>query len=402
MENRQRESSKRSIGVRVVVCLVILLMAGAGFIALKSMKKAPVRVKKVERPLKVATIVATRKDVPVVLSGHGELRSIRTLSLAAEVSGKVSEIHPHLETGAIITGGELLFAINDVDFRTSYDINRTRLTIIENDLALARKELKRVKTLFEKNKVGTESGVESSQKAENSVADRAAQVRQAMIQAKINFDRCRVHAPFTGRIVSADIEAGQYVSPGKTIIVMADDSALEVEIPIYGRDGVTWLTFSKNNENDANWFGAIEPVDCQVYWTEAPTQIFHGTLHRVSSFSSNTRSLKVVVRINGEEERLHHPFPLTSGMFVAVAIPGRTMHGVIELPRTAVSFENSVHVIRDGRLYSVPVEVTRVQGDKAYVSKGINEGDQVITTRLIDPLEGSLVQVITQKNGGSQ
>ena len=73
------------------------------------------------------------------------------------------------------------------------------------------------------------------------------------------------------------------------------------------------------------------------------------------------------------------------------------MEQVVELPRSAVSFENTVYVIRDGRLETVPVQVARVQDNKAYISKGISQGDMVITTRLVNPLERSLVQVLNRR-----
>jgi multidrug efflux system membrane fusion protein len=66
---------------------------------------------------------------------------------------------------------------------------------------------------------------------------------------------------------------------------------------------------------------------------------------------------------------------------------------VIRLPRWAVSFENTVHVSVESRLKTVPVEVERVQGEEAFVSGGLNAGDVVVVTRLIDPLENSLLEL---------
>ena len=71
---------------------------------------------------------------------------------------------------------------------------------------------------------------------------------------------------------------------------------------------------------------------------------------------------------------------------------------VVELPRWAVSFENTVYVIRDERLETVPVQVARVQDNKAYIRKGISQSDMVITTRLVNPLERSLVQIIDERS----
>jgi hypothetical protein len=58
-----------------------------------------------------------------------------------------------------------------------------------------------------------------------------------------------------------------------------------------------------------------------------------------------------------------------------------------------VSFENTVHVSVDSHLKTVPVEVERVQGEEAFVSGGLAPGDVVVVTRLIDPLENSLLEL---------
>jgi len=396
------EKKKRSVIGRAVICLAVLLLACGVFIGLKSMKKPPEKTAREERPIKVETISVYRKDVPVWLKGYGELRPIRQVEIASEVAGRIVEIHPRLQAGEIITEGELLFKINDIDYRTDYQINKDRVSILNKDLELAQRELKRVKTLFTKNKVGTAAGVDLAEKTVNTAADRLAQAQLAMTRAKISYDRSMVVAPFTLRIIATDLEAGQYVSPGKTLVTVADDSWFEVEVPIYSRDAVDWLVFSSTEIADRNWFAFQDKVKCQVRWTESGEAVFDGLLHRVSSYSAETRNVIIIVRVGrdeNEQNRVRYGMPLVAGMFVSVEIPGRIMKDVAPVPRIAVSFENSVHVVRDNRLYTVPVKVVRIQGDYAYIADGLNEGDQVITTRLVNPLDGSQVKVVASSGG---
>jgi hypothetical protein len=80
-------------------------------------------------------------------------------------------------------------------------------------------------------------------------------------------------------------------------------------------------------------------------------------------------------------------------MFCLVEIPGRVMPRVIALPRWAVSFENTVFVARDNRLKTIEVQVARIQGEEAFVAGGLEDGEQVIVTRLVDPLENALLKI---------
>ncbi len=404
MMSEQLEKSVRgTVIIRVVACLLILAVSFGGFRFLKSRKKAPAQAELVERPLKVEAVSVAFIEVPVLIEAHGELRSIRRVDIAAEVAGSVVEVHPRLQTGEVIPEGELLFAIDDRDYRTEYESNKVRLGILTRDKELTQKDLQRVRTLFEKNKVGTRAGVEKAEQAANTAADRLAQVRQAMTRAEINLERCRVKAPFSCRITSKNIEKGQYVSPGKIALGLADDSVLELEVPVDSRDALQWLQFAgaeSGGKATEAWFSRLQPVQCKVNWTEDPKNQAVGILDRVSLFDEKTRTVKVVLRIEGKqfEDRLE-VLPLVAGMFCRAEIPGRSLQQVVELPRWAVSFKNTVYVVREDRLETVPVKVARVQGNKAYISEGLAEGDMVITTRLANPLERSLVEISSQSDG---
>jgi len=400
MSEKQEKSIRATVLIRVVVCLIIILMGFGGFKFLASKKKAPSQIEQVERAIRVETVTATFKNVPVEIESHGELRSIRMVEIAAEVAGSVVEVHPRLQTGEVIAKGELLFAIDDRDYRSEYESNKTRFAILKRDKELTAKELQRVRTLFEKNKVGTRAGVEKTEQAANNSADRLAQIQQAMTRAEIKLERCKVFAPFTCRITFKKIETGQYVAPGKIVLGLADDSVLELEVPLDSRDAYKWLQFTDAKDHkpatSEAWFAGLKPVQCAVTWTEDVNNRATGILNRVSVFDEKTRTVKVILRIESKQlAQQNSVIPLVSGMFCRATIPGKSMEQVVELPRWAVSFENTVYMVHEGRLQTVPVVVVRVQNNNAYISRGLTEGDTVITTRLVSPLEHSLVQVVT-------
>jgi multidrug efflux pump subunit AcrA (membrane-fusion protein) len=67
-----------------------------------------------------------------------------------------------------------------------------------------------------------------------------------------------------------------------------------------------------------------------------------------------------------------------------------------------VSFENTVYIANDNRLKTVPIKVARVEGENAYVDDGLNAGDMVIITRLIDPLENALLEIANKSHKEKQ
>ena len=440
-------SNRRRLAFRVVVCALILA-AGAGIMAwLVATRKPPVEVKASERALPVEVVRVRPVDTQVWLEGFGQAEALNRVDIAPEVSGRVIRINPGLEEGNVIAKGELLFAIDERDYRAAYDdaraavarwetsvarlekqfeLEKKRLVTIERNRDLARAEYLRAKKLFEANQVGTRSGVEQAEQAYNAAVDLADQLEQAValfpmrikeaksalaaararkVATAARLERCRVTAPFTGRIEFVRLEKDQFVSPGQRVLTLADDSILEIRVPLSSEEAGRWLRFGRGDRRRA-WFAPLEKVACRVSSTaHGKVNHWRGTLDRVVDFSPKSRTVTVAVRIEAPQACSSEPegLPLVAGMFCTVRIPGRILPRIIALPREAVSFENTVYKVVDGRLKTTRVVVARSQGDQVFISAGLEPGDLVIVTRLVNPLENSLVRyTLAGRNKGER
>jgi RND family efflux transporter MFP subunit len=376
--------------VRIALCLLILVAGAAGMKWLKAMKKPPVQVEQQERALPVQVLLAQAETVPVIISGYGEVAARSVITLPAEVSGRITTAHENLQIGAVIQQGEVLYMINDQDYRLELNSTQARLKNLSRDLELARKEHARLSSLHQKN-IGSQSNVEQAERAVNSIQTQIIQLEQAQKQAKLHLSRCLIRAPFTGRITELFAEQGEYVTPGKNLLTLADDRDLEAQVPLDSREALKWLRFQPAQKG--SWFGRPEKTVCTVTWTENETVQAKGSVDRAVRFDSKTRSLVLAVRIQPKQGAA---IPLTQGMFCRVDIQGHAIKQAFALPRQAVSFENTVYVVKENRLQTRPVEVARVQNGKALVVSGLQEGEQVIVTRLENPPENSLVQIQNQ------
>jgi multidrug efflux pump subunit AcrA (membrane-fusion protein) len=419
----------------ILFCLLFLSVGIFGMAALADSKKPPAEAKIEERVLQVEAIRARPVDVPVVITGYGEVRPLRAVAVSPEVSGTVIEVHPRLDSGEIIPGGEALFRIDTRNYDAAmkearatvmqwentikrlekqYASDRQRLHTLQRNRELAQLEFNRLRKLYRKDKVGTRSGVEKAEQACNVATDQVDQMNQALAlypiqikevmgslasaQARLsvaaaNLERCTVAVEFDARVKSVSIEQGQYVAPGQHVLTLADDAMLEIHVPLDSRDARQWLKFSGSRKHRGTaWFAGLEPVTCSIRWTEAgDNPACRGQLHRVVRFDRHTRTLTVAVRI--DSAKAVQGLPLVEGMFCAVDIPGKTLKNVYRLPSWAVSYENTVYQIRESRLKTVSVEMVRVEGDTAIVAAGLQPGDLVVTTRLSDPLENIRLEI---------
>jgi RND family efflux transporter MFP subunit len=450
MESNNRYKSKRpvvNVMMRIVICAVILGIGVLGMTQLASLKKPPAEVAVTEQPIRVHALTIHPGDVPVFITGYGEAKTITEVVIAPEISGQVVAKHPRLHIGEIITKGETLFKIDPRNYQAAYDearasvaqlvssverlkkqyaIDQDRYKTLLRNQELSRAEFNRLQQLYENDKVGTRSGVENAEKGYNTAMDQADQMKRAIelypIQIKetqsslasararmdlawANLDRCAMKAPFSGRIKVVSLEKGQFVSPGQQVLTLADDSTLEIQVPLDSRDARQWLQFEKTPTTAGTaWFADLKKVPCEIRWTENKAgHTWIGKLHRVVKFDQKTRTLTVAVRIDSDHimAQIDSRLPLVEGMFCSVRIPGKTLVGVFRLPRQAVSFEKTIHVVVDNRLRTRLVTVVRIDGESTYVSEGLRSGDTVITTRLVDPLEDSLIEIITAQGDKS-
>lgn len=440
MYSENESKPKNRILFRVIMVSAIIFVGifiAGGFM---SLRKPPPQMPIPEPVLQVEVLDTKPENVPVAITGYGEVKTLNTVSIAPEVSGRIVQIHPRLEPGEVIEKGEVIFRIDPRDYEAAhiearatviqmesslkrmkrqYEIDRERLKTIQRTGELSKQQYERVKKLFEEDKVGTQSGVDQAEQTFNNASDQQEQMAKAvelyplqiketesnlfsaksrMETAKIRLERCTVKSPFDARIKSVSLEKEQYVSPGMSVITLADDSVLEIQVPLDSRDASKWLPFFENDNNVSNaWVRGLKKVKCKVRWTESKSSDYwEGTLDRVVKFDEQTRTLTVAIRIEGEEALSinHGSLPLVEGMFCSVEIPGKILNNVYRIPRWAVSFENTVYVAIDNKLKTVPVEIARSQGEEAFISEGLEPGDRVIITRLIDPMENTKLIIL--------
>jgi len=386
-----KTDKKPSALLRLSLCILILAAGIGGFIILKKFKKPPTAKPVAESSLPVTVMTVGPENFPVTLHGYGNVSSRTRVTLSAEARGRVTFKHEQLLPGRIVRKGEILFEIDKKDYQLEFTTAVALLKVLERDLEIAKNELKRVGALYHHNKVGTLSAVEKTEAAANAIRNQILQVRQNRDRAEINLARCVLRAPFTGRVSSVEIERDEYATPGKKMLTLIDDTALEVVVPLDSRDAANWLRLAgPASRMDGNWFAEPDAVNGEVVWSENNTVRSKGVVDRIVHFDPKTRMLSLAVALQQNTEKT---FPLVDGMFCRVTLPGRVLRQVYVLPRQAVTFASTVYVVEDGRLHTRKVEVIREEGDNAIINRGLAPGDVVITTRLENPLENSLVRI---------
>ena len=91
--------------------------------------------------------------------------------------------------------------------------------------------------------------------------------------------------------------------------------------------------------------------------------------------------------------------PLMLDDYVTVSIEGKTMKGVIELPRTALRDDNTVWVLDNGKLSIRHAGILWKQGERVFIDKGVDAGDAVISSPISIPVDGMRLSIVGSAKG---
>jgi multidrug efflux pump subunit AcrA (membrane-fusion protein) len=375
-------------------------------------------------------------DHAVTLTGYATVSSAQTLAVSPQVGGRVLAVAPALEEGEVIAAGTELYRIDDRDYhlqielndaqakRLRADIARLRqdianiadsLAIRREQLALSQRESVRLAELAKTAGLVTATEVDIA--AKQILADREAiqnlenQARVLPLQIaaldveidrldrssdlhRLTIERCVMRMPFTGRVLSADLEAGQIVAPGQVVAVLVDDSQLEISVPLDAREVRDFLGFQEGMAGESGWFPPPERVSGLVTWVDAAGgPAWPCTVQRIATFDRSTRTVHVLVTLDPTAPELATNFRPVSGMFCRVDIPGGVRHDVFEIPRAALRANSKVYVVAGDQLAYRAVTILREIDESVIVRGELAVGDRVITSKLTAPLEGIYVQV---------
>jgi RND family efflux transporter MFP subunit len=217
------------------------------------------------------------------------------------------------------------------------------------------------------------------QRASALAAVRAAEA--GVSKARLAAARTRIKTPFNALVVEEGVEAGQVVQPGVRLgkLVGTDAFWVQVSVPVADLD---WLDIPGARATVTHRSGT------RVVKRRGTVVRMLGDLDPLGSMA------RLVVEVPDPLGLKNEAKPLLLGAFVEVALEGRSADHVYELPRVALREGDRVwRVDADQRLVSGPVTVLRRMRATVLVSKGLADGDRVITSRLASPVPGMELRV---------
>lgn len=145
----------------------------------------------------------------------GRIEAIESVELRPRVAGYLAGIHFH--EGGEVKKGDLLFTIDDREYRASLEIARANLARAETRLDVAKAARERSEKLALVKAASTEELEQRRGEEKQALADRGTAQAQVK-QAELNVEFTRITAPISGRIGRAELRPGNLVSPGTSLL----------------------------------------------------------------------------------------------------------------------------------------------------------------------------------------
>lgn len=333
-----------------------------------------------ERLLFVETQSVSPAPYRVSFSTTGTVQARAPIQLVPEISGRVVYVNANLFEGGTFNAGENLFQIDPRDFELA--VERLEAEVARAQTALELEQAESAAALLEWSQLNGDKKVPPLVAREPQLAQAQAQLKAAQAQlkdAKLDLERTTFFLPFSGRVTSNNIEAGQYLAAGQSYGEVFDIQGLEVHASL-PNDQLKWILNSTQIKVKvtAEFLGKTRHYDAFLKRSGA-------------SLDSQTRFAKVSF---GLQEGFEDLLP---GVFVTLHITGDALDNVTLIPSQALQKENLVWVVQqDNTLTSFEPDILHYN-DNIIAVKGIDGPLQIVTSKLAGASEGMKIKTSMDK-----
>ena len=195
---------------RSLIWLAVLVLGtaiGVGFIWLTSFRPSTLK-SETDDTIPVVTEKVRRQDLPVYLNGLGKVQALNTVTIRAQVDGKILQVNFH--EGQDVRSGDILLQIDPRPYQAAFDQAVAKQNQDQAQLGYAQKVLDRDTGLFSKKILDQQSlDLQQSTTAQLEALVKADEA--AMASAKVQLEFTKIISPIDGRVGLRLVDQGNIV-----------------------------------------------------------------------------------------------------------------------------------------------------------------------------------------------
>ena len=344
-------------GLALVITLALIAVLAVPKILQYRGEKDQDSNKEEKKILKVEVHRVTPVEISERLATIGTVRANESVEIVSEISGKIAAIH--FDEGARVAKGTLLLKIDDSELMAEKQRAVYRVELAE------RAEARQQQLL--------DDGVISSETYDVALGE--LNVLRAELQLmEAQQLKTEIRAPFEGVVGLRWVSPGSYLSSQTRIASLHDVDPVKLDFSVPER------------------YSALMKIGDEITFTvEGSDRVFPGTVYAIEpSVDAASRSLRMRARCP------NHDGLLLPGTFANVELAIRSVADALTVPAIAVIPElggKKVFVFRDGRAEPRPVTTGIRNDSEVQVTSGLDAGDLVITSGILQLQPGLEVEL---------
>lgn len=348
----------------IIGAIIIAILIGAKFIFFPNhagQANTPQKGKSGGGTNNVTAYVVKTEKISNEITASGTIRANEDVQLQPELSGKVVQIN--FKEGSKVSKGQLLVKMNDADFQAQYKK-------LELQRSLAEQTMDRQKQLLAINGVSQQEFDLAQSGYSTLKSDMDFQMAQIL--------KTEIKAPFDGVIGLKNVSEGAFVTPATIIAsiqqidpVKIDFAVPERYFPYIKKDGEVFFSIE----------GIAEKMKGQIFAIEPKIDLATRTI-QVRAICSNSKG---------------NIYP---GAFAQVKIVLNDINDAIMIPTESLIPDISgqkVFILKNGKSTYSKVETGIRTDTKIQITKGLNVGDTVLTTGIMQLKADAEVKITNLK-----
>jgi membrane fusion protein, multidrug efflux system len=378
---------------RIAVIVAVFAISAAGgtlyWQGLRAPQSARAERPSARAPVPVSIAIASRRDVPVYLTGLGAVQASITVDIRSQVDGKLQEVL--FTEGQNVKKGDVLARIDPRLFEAALDQAKAKKAQDAAMLVAGAKDLARAKTLAARG-FGSQQNVDQQQAKVDQLNASVEADAAAVATAQTQLDYTTIVAPSGGRIGVRRIDPGN--------LVRASDTQPIVTL-VALRPAAVLFTLPARYLDDVRDAMARGPVEVTAFDQDNRRLLGTGKLLLIESVidqASSTIRLKALFANNDER--------LWPGEFVNAQLLLETRRDALVIPSAAVqrgpqglfAWLVTATNIAEPR----PIEVGPAAGALTIVTTGLDAGERVVTDGQYKLQAGAPVAVTETVSGGAK
>lgn len=325
----------------------------------------------------ISTTTVQERTVEILQQTIGQISSRTTPSLAAEVSGRITDIQA--DTGDRVSQGDLLLVIDPEPYELARATARTEIRRLEVNIRNLERELERNQELLEEEFV-PQSAVDDVEAELNALRQQLESAQVQLQQAERDLRNTRLTAPVSGEIDQRHVSSGDYISPGEPLFRLVSQDLLRVLLPF--------------PETVAATLETGQPVRLRTPLGDNGT--VESTIDELRpTLTGTSRAVEAIVNVN-------NPGGWRQGGSVTADVVVQRRQSVV-VPNTSLIQRPAgevVYVIEDGTAHARQVDVGSRRSDTSEILSGLKPGEIIAVDGAGFLSDGAAVRIDNGEDSG--